>query len=200
MEFESGTPIGFSREVVLKHKIIVTILALALTLFTVVACKGDSTASGASGLEIAPPIISHPAITSLGDIPNAVINGGSPAISPAVVTIGNFYPGARAEFPITIYNGNTETTVFSISFRIPDNTRGGYTTATMLQFDWVTVDQPVVTIAGGAMTTVLIMLQMPISGIAPAGQWEFWIAVKDMSQSGFVVTELASRWLINMRT
>jgi hypothetical protein len=43
-------------------------------------------------------------------------------ISPGKVEVGNFFPGARAEYPITIHNGNDEPAEFSVTFQVPGNT------------------------------------------------------------------------------
>jgi len=40
---------------------------------------------------------------------------------------------------------------------------------------------------------------MPKDAAVFASKWEFWISVKDTTQKGMVVTELASRWLVVMR-
>jgi hypothetical protein len=45
---------------------------------------------------------------------------------------------------------------------------------------------------------VLIALEMPKGAKAP-DKWEFWVVVKDNSQTGMVQTELACRWLITMK-
>jgi hypothetical protein len=46
-------------------------------------------------------------------------------ISPGKVEVGNFYPGARAEYMLTIHNGKDEPAKFSVTYRQPDNVAGG---------------------------------------------------------------------------
>jgi len=119
-------------------------------------------------------------------------------ISPGKVEVGNFYPGARAEYRISIHNGSDEPAEFSVSYRVTDNTTEGYEPAPAEAEGWVTIEDPAPVLAAKATREVLIVLEMPGDAEAPP-KWEFWIAAKDVTQTGMVQTELACRWLVVMK-
>ncbi len=119
-------------------------------------------------------------------------------ISPGKVEVGNFYPGARAEWPLTIHNGNDEPTEFSVTFRVPGSTAEGYDQAPSAVQEWVIIADPTPVLEAKETMEVLIAVVMPEDAEAPP-KWEFWIAVKDVTQTGMVQTELACRWLVTMR-
>ncbi|MBA7571641.1 hypothetical protein ES708_13407 [subsurface metagenome] len=119
-------------------------------------------------------------------------------ISPGKVEVGNFYPGARAEYKISIHNGSDEPAEFSVSYRAADNTAEGYEPAPAEAQAWVTIDDPAPVLAAKETRDVLIAVEMPDDAQAPP-KWEFWIAAKDVTQTGMVQTELACRWLVEMK-
>ena len=119
-------------------------------------------------------------------------------LSPGKVEVGNFYPGARAEYRISIHNGNDEPAEFSVSYRQPGQADEGYVIAPAEAEGWVTIEDPAPVLAAKATREVLIVLEMPEDAQAPP-KWEFWIAAKDVTQTGMVQTELACRWLIVMK-
>jgi len=119
-------------------------------------------------------------------------------ISPGKVEVGNFYPGARAEYPLSIHNGKDEPAEFSVTYRVADNTAEGYVTAPGGAEGWVIIAEPALVLAAKETRQVLIAVEMPKGAKAPP-KWEFWIAVKDVTQTGMVQTELACRWLVEMR-
>lgn len=119
-------------------------------------------------------------------------------ISPGKVLVGHFYPGARAEYHLSIHNGNDQPTEFSVSFKEPGSTDNGYVTAPSEAYDWVIIADPTPVLAAKETREVLIAVEMPKGAEAPE-KWEFWVAVKDVSQTGMVQTELACRWLVTMK-
>jgi len=119
-------------------------------------------------------------------------------ISPGKVEVGNFYPGARAEYPLTIHNGKDEPAQFSVTYRVADNTAEGYVTAPGGAEGWVIIADPAPVLAAKETREVLIAVVMPKGATAPP-KWEFWIAVMDVTQTGMVQTELACRWLVTMK-
>ena len=119
-------------------------------------------------------------------------------ISPGKVMVGNFYPGARAEYPLSIHNGNDEPAEFSVTYRVTDNTAEGYVRAPDETEGWVIIEDPAPVLAAKETRDVLIAVEMPEDAEAPP-KWEFWIAVKDVTQAGMVQTELACRWLVEMK-
>jgi len=119
-------------------------------------------------------------------------------ISPGKVEVGNFYPGARAEYPVTIHNGKDEPAEFLVTYRVPDNVGEGYVTAPDEAQGWVIIADPAPKLAAKETRDVLIAVEMPKGAKAPP-KWEFWIAVKDVTQTGMIQTELACRWLVTMK-
>jgi len=65
--------------------------------------------------------------------------------------------------------------------------------------DWVIIADPTPVLEAFETREVLIAVVMPEDAESPAPKWEFWIAVKDVTQTGMVQTELACRWLVSMR-
>jgi hypothetical protein len=121
-------------------------------------------------------------------------------VSPGKVNVSNFYPGARAEYPVTIHNGNNVATEFLISYRNPDNVATGYSRPSSKVQDWVIVADETPVLAPKETREVMVILEMPKDAKVFAESWEFWISVKDNSQTGTVKTELCIRWLIDMRS
>jgi len=119
-------------------------------------------------------------------------------ISPGKVEIGNFYPGARAEYTLSIHNGSDEPVEFSVSYRVTDNTAEGYEPAPATAQAWVIIADPAPVLAAKETREVLIVLEIPGDAEVPP-KWEFQIAVKDVTQTGMVQTELACRWLVEMK-
>ena len=119
-------------------------------------------------------------------------------ISPGKVEVGNFYPGARAEYSVTIHNGGDEPAEFSVTYRQPGDADEGYIIAPSAAEDWVMIADPAPLLAAKETRDVLIAVGMPKGAQAPP-KWEFWIAVKDVTQTGMVHSELACRWLVTMK-
>jgi len=119
-------------------------------------------------------------------------------ISPAEVDVGNFFAGARAEWPVRIHNGNDQPTKFSVTYSKPSTTAEGFVTAPNEAQDWVIIADATPVLAPKADKDVLIAVEMPKGATAPE-KWEFLIVVKDITQTGMVQTELACRWLVTMR-
>ena len=120
-------------------------------------------------------------------------------ISPGKVQVGNFYPGARAEWNLLVHNGNDTAASFLVAYRYPDHVADGYAKPTAEVQDWVIIADPTPVIAPKETREILIVLAMPEDAAVFAPKWEFWISVKDTTQKGMVVTELCSRWLVVMR-
>lgn len=119
-------------------------------------------------------------------------------ISPGKVIIGNFYPGARAEYELSVHNGKDKIARFEVKYRTPDHVGADYVKAPMEAQDWVIIADATPVIMPKDTKEILVVLDMPLEVSAPP-KWEFWISVKDTTQTGMVQTELCSRWLINMR-
>lgn len=120
-------------------------------------------------------------------------------ISPGKVQVGNFYPGARAEWTLLVHNGNDTTTPFAVSYRYPDHVDEDYVKPTEEVQNWVIIADTTPVIAPRETREILVILAMPENATVFAHKWEFWISVIDMTQSGMVQTELCSRWLVTMR-
>jgi hypothetical protein len=121
-------------------------------------------------------------------------------ISPGKVTVTNFYPGATAEYPVTIHNGNDDFTTFSVSYRHPDNVATGYVSPPVEVQDWVIVADMTPVLAPRETRDILVVLSMPENAAVFAEKWEFWVSVTDTTQAGQVHTAMAIRWLVTMRS
>ena len=121
-------------------------------------------------------------------------------ISPGKVNIANYYPGARAEYPVTIHNGNDVATGFSVSYRHPDNTATGYSKPPPGAESWVIIADATPVLMPRETREILIILAMPEDAAVFAESWEFWVSVTDASQTGEVKTAMAVRWLVDMRS
>lgn len=120
-------------------------------------------------------------------------------ITPGMVKVGNFHPGAQAEWFITVHNGQDTEILFDVTYKHPDHVGEGFVKPTEEVQDWVIIADTTPLLAPFETRTISILLDMPESATAPGDGWEFWISVIDASQAGFVKTELCSRWLITMR-
>ena len=120
-------------------------------------------------------------------------------ISPGKVVVGNFYPGARAEWLLSVHNGKNIASEFIINYRCPSYVGAGYVKAPEEAQSWVIIADANPIIMPKETKEILTVLEMPEEVIVPLDKWEFWIVVRDTSQGGTVQTELACRWLVNMR-
>ena len=146
-----------------------------------------------------PPITDY---TLAAQPPVAPIVTGEPPtnrtwLSPGKVDIGNYYPGATAEWNITIHNGKPVPAKFSVTYRSPDYTATGYSKVDAQ--DWVIVADTTPILAAYETRDILVTLKIPEKTKNVPAKWEYWISVMDKSQVGNVATELCSRWLVNMR-
>lgn len=186
-------------------------------------------------------------------------------ISPGKVEIGNFYPGARAEWEITIHNGDsvvdeiktittekdeieadipvnhqpvglegivilssidetlTAVSVEKSSIRIigfiPDANRtvkitypymAKYQLTTRIPTgsvdipgyeSWVEIENPTPALKPLESIKVMVSLNIPKKAKLPDNleNWEFWVVAAEMGSTNLIQTELASRWLVDMR-
>jgi len=118
--------------------------------------------------------------------------------SPGKYTIDNFGPGKEADLPITIHNGSNEPKDFQISYRYPDRLREGYEAPPFDAYSWLILDEPIVTLKSKEKRETTTILRMPPEEEAP-NEWEFWVSIKDLSQTGMVHTEGCLRVFVNMR-
>ncbi len=121
-------------------------------------------------------------------------------ISPAEVQVGNFHSGARAEWNIRIHNGSDTLNRFSVTYRIPDKTREGYTMPPRQAQDWVIIADSTPLFTPNETREILVVLALPegIDKETVGDRWEFWVSVIKQGQ-GNLQTEMCERWLISMR-
>jgi len=120
-------------------------------------------------------------------------------ISPAKVQIGNFYPGARAEWELSVHNGNDATAEFAVVYREPDYVAEGYAEPPIEADSWVVIADSSPVLMPYETREILVALDIPANVVITADKWEFWISVKDITQGGTIQTELCSRWLVVMQ-
>jgi len=143
--------------------------------------------------------------------PGVVLPDEPPAdrtwISPGKVQVGNFYPGARAEWNITIHNGKDTECSFAVSYRYPDHVGEEYVKPITEAQDWVIIADSTPVLMPRETKDILVVLDMPeesdkygtLNRTITGDKWEFWTSVIDTSQTGMVQTELCTRWLVSMR-
>lgn len=100
---------------------------------------------------------------------------------------------------MTVHNGNDYNATFEVKYRYPDSVEEGYVEPTTEVQDWVIIAEPTPVLAAHETRDILIVLEMPSDAQAPGDRWEFWISVKDTTQTGMIQTELCCRWLVTMR-
>ena len=147
----------------------------------------------------------NPALTSVTGVtlPNATIPEVESKmtkimwINPGKVTIANLSPGAQAEWSIRIHNEHDESADYSVYVKTPDYTYKGFETLPKMFYRWITVSHKKLTIAPQSTGEDLITVKMDKADIAPGRNYEIWIGVLDLSQTGMIRTELCSRWFIS---
>ena len=118
-------------------------------------------------------------------------------IDPAKVFVDNLFPGAEAEYKITIYNQNDYETTFAVKVRAPDYTETGYEP---LPFpDWVKVTPDLITIGAMEQSEVLVIVHMPENAMYSGKKAETWISYEEQETEGMVKINIASRLLISTR-
>jgi len=150
-----------------------------------------------------------PTATSVGPTPtyeSGIMDPGMPAnapsnvnwVSPGKIEVGNFYAGATAQCKIRIHNGNRESTPFSVVYRYPDNVGEGYEYPPQDCANWVTLSETQPTLSSRETKEIVITLSIP-EGVSFPSKMEFWISIKDDSQTELIRTELCIRWLVTSR-
>lgn len=147
------------------------------------------------------PVAPEP--TEPSSIPSPIVLHKEPPedmtwISPGKVNVGNFYPGARAEWDLLVHNGKDSVATFKVKYREPNYVDRDYTRAPAEARDWVIIVDATPAIMPRETKEILIALDMPEEAMAPP-KWEFWISVMETTQTGSIHTELCSRWQISMR-
>jgi len=135
-------------------------------------------------------------------------------INPPKVYVGNMFPGARAESTLYIHNGAGEARPFSVFYMelpvqaptdgessdvVPVNSEG-YARGSEDTAAWVKVSDSSILIGPNEVAEVLVVLELPDRAEVPAEMWGFMIGVSDDSQVGMVQIQLASKWLVTMRS
>ena len=121
-------------------------------------------------------------------------------IDPGKVYIDNLYPGAEAEFPITIYNQNDYETTFVVKAREPDYTAEDKGYDALPYLEWVTVTPGRVIIGASDKDDVLVIVAMPEDADYSGKQSEVWISFMEEGTEGMIKIELCSRIFISTRT
>ena len=127
-----------------------------------------------------------------------------------IMSGGGFYPGARAEHILPIYNYTDNEVTVKLEYEyyarrvlLPDGTESfEYSPAPDYVRDWVTIEADNVTIPAKSIRNVLITLEMPKKADVFADKWQFSIVAVPLGQTnsgmGYEVA-MRQRWLIKMR-
>ncbi|MFC1913602.1 hypothetical protein ACFLX7_05385 [Chloroflexota bacterium] len=120
-------------------------------------------------------------------------------IDPGKVYIDNLYPGAQAEFPVTIYNQNDYEATFLVAARTPDYTAEDEGYEALPYLEWIVATPDRITIGASDTSDVLITVAMPDDVDYSGKRSEVWISFKEEGTPGMVKIELASRIFISTR-
>jgi len=120
-------------------------------------------------------------------------------IDPGKVYIDNLFPGAQAEFPITIYNQNDYEATFVVSPREPDYTAEDEGYDALPYLEWVTITPERVTVAASDTGDVVVVVAMPEDADYSGKKSEVWISFMEEGTEGMVKIELCSRIFISTR-
>lgn len=120
-------------------------------------------------------------------------------IDPGKVYIDNLYPGAQAEFHVTVYNQNDHETAFMVAAREPDYTDEDEGYDALPYLDWITVTPDRVIIGANDEGDVLITVAMPDDADYSGKKSEVWISFMEESTEGMIKIELCSRVFIATR-
>ena len=120
-------------------------------------------------------------------------------IDPGKVYIDNLYPGAQAEFPVTVYNQNDYETTFLVTPRTPDYTAEDEGYDALPYLEWVVATPERVIIGASDTGDVLITVAMPEDADYSGKKSEVWISFMEEGTPGMVKIELASRIFISTR-
>lgn len=115
-------------------------------------------------------------------------NKSSVGFSPGKYHIGNLRAGKQADLPITIHNGSDEVCSLAIAYRVPDFVDEGYATPPFGASDWLIVPEANLEVRPQEKRETILTIDIPEGATTP-DKWEFWISVKDTSQTGMVQTE-----------
>ncbi len=133
-------------------------------------------------------------------------SSGSIGIGDAKVWVGTkqglftgrgYYPGARIEHVIPIYNSYSQDVQVELFFESSSGVEDGYVSAPSYTRDWVTFEKHSV-IPANSMKGIPVTLQMPKNAEIFAEKWEFRITVMALGQ-GKMQTAVSQRWLVTMR-
>ena len=118
-------------------------------------------------------------------------------IDPGKVFVDNLFPGAEADYKITVYNQNDYETTFAVKVREPDYTETDY--EPLPYPDWVTVTPDLVTIGAMEQSEVLVVVRMPEDAVYSGKKAETWISFMEQETEGMIKIDIASRLLISTR-
>ena len=189
----------------------VSIVLMAICLLLTVGCSGVNYTYPTPLPSVLPPVASPPSVeppiqttpVPTEPAPNVVLPNEPPAdrtwISPGKISINNYYPGGRAEYPISIHNGKDTVCSFAVTYRSPDRVAEGYSNPAPEAKDWILIADTTPILMPRETREVLVVLAMPQDVVVADKNWEFWISVKDTTQKGMIQTELCVRWLVSMR-
>jgi len=118
-------------------------------------------------------------------------------IVPSEVFVEGIYPGARAEHPFSVHNGEDSEQQFEIRVVDPATNQKGYAPLPRENYDWIVVssNRPVIS----SMTTehITVALVIPEDADSLSDKFEFWMGAA--GGKGFIQIQLCSKWLVTMK-
>lgn len=118
-------------------------------------------------------------------------------LSPGTVEVGNYYPGATAEYPLTLHNGEDKPQAFTVECRKPNRTKEGFTGAPSEAREWVTFSERNPRLQPQETRDITVSLAVP-KGVTLPEKWELWISATGETRGMFNI-ELVSRIFVTSR-
>ena len=168
------------------------VVGIAFTVF------GNPFTSGNTPLPPAPNPSNNTTPVPIGDEPPADRTWISPGRVNVTVGAGATYP-VRAEYSVTVHNGNLAPTAFSVRYAEPHYVAEGFSAPPDGAQDWVIIADTRPVLAPRETREILIALVIPTKK-DNLPNWEFWIIIGESKEGDFIVAEMAVRWLITTRS
>lgn len=120
-------------------------------------------------------------------------------VYPAVVDISNMYPGARAEYVISIHNGGDSSSEFLVYYENMTGPSGDYQLAPEIVASWISVSDTHPVIEPNGIVDVLVVLEIPKDAKLDTPKWGFLVIVSQANQEGMIKVRNSSKWLVGMK-
>lgn len=120
-------------------------------------------------------------------------------IYPAKVEVTGLYPEARAEEVLSIHNGGSWESQFSVYYEDLPRADNKWQVAPGEVKNWVSINNTSPVIAPDGIADILIVLEVPEDAKTTVDHFGFLVIVEEGGQPGVVHVRYGLKWLVNMR-